>query len=448
MEVENLGGIESDSFVFNLGVNILTGPNSSNKTSVLEALSCVLGGSKGSLRAEADNGCVKLEVGEDNYVVEFERHNGKVVKSGETYLENAGEEELFGFLLEDNPPRVAAEKGENLYDVMMDPINTNEIEREKRRQIQKKETKQKKIREIEEKKSKIPEHKERLEEVESRKQKKKTELEDIEEEITEKKEKLRGLKEESNEKRERKHSDMLSKKSEHEKSVKKLESRMESLKSQIEAKTENLEKKKKLLSDIEKPDAKVRDKRKEIEELKNERLKYNDYVSTLERQINVNRDMVEEDVEVISRVIDGTRKENLGVDIDGLFGDGSGGNDYLCWGCGRPASREVLEEFIEDLVSIKKEKEREKREIGRKIEMLEEEVREFEDKKQRFNDLEKTVSVLENEIQSLKKKHEDRREVLQEEKERLRKVEEELEKSRRIPETVTKFWIWRRRFQG
>jgi DNA repair exonuclease SbcCD ATPase subunit len=128
LAVENMGGIDSCAIEFQSGVNLLTGRNATNRTSLLRAVTGVLGGTSATLKSDADEGHVTLTIGDREYSRRYNRTETGVQVTGEPYEENSELIDLFISLLENNPARLAVERGDDLRELIMRPVDTTEIE--------------------------------------------------------------------------------------------------------------------------------------------------------------------------------------------------------------------------------------------------------------------------------------------------------------------------------
>jgi len=125
---ENIGGIDSSEVTLEPGVNVLTGRNATNRTSFLQTIMAALGSRRSSLKGDADAGRAELEFDGKRYERYLERRNGEVVFDGDPYLEDPELADLFAFLLESNEARRAVRRGDELRELIMRPIDTDEIE--------------------------------------------------------------------------------------------------------------------------------------------------------------------------------------------------------------------------------------------------------------------------------------------------------------------------------
>lgn len=135
VEITNLGGIDTLSTTIFPGITVLSGENATNRTSFLEAIATGLGGSYSSVKTGASEGTVSLSFGD-----EFELTRSAYVDGGSTTLNgdgivpNVGEVAPFAWLFMDNEVRQAIRNGEidRLASLAMRPVDTAEIDAEKR----------------------------------------------------------------------------------------------------------------------------------------------------------------------------------------------------------------------------------------------------------------------------------------------------------------------------
>ncbi|MDY7082921.1 MAG: ATP-binding protein, partial [Halobacteria archaeon] len=188
LSASNIGGINELETEFYPGVNILGGPNASNKTSTLHAIMAALGSNDVSLQSGKTEGSAELTIDGETYTRKLERKNGDVVSSGDPFLTDDQEvkkADLFAFLLEDNIARRAIESDTNLREVLMCPVDIDEIERELRQLREEREETKQKIQEVEELESRIPELREEKQNVNDEINELREELEALEKEFEE-----------------------------------------------------------------------------------------------------------------------------------------------------------------------------------------------------------------------------------------------------------------------
>lgn len=130
VDVENIGGIEQTTVEFSPGPTVLSGRNATNRSSFLRSIMAAMGSDLPALKADAEEGRVELSIGDDTYMRTYKRTDHGVVTGGNPYLGDATDADLFAFLLGDNEARRAVENGDDLREVMLRPVDTDQIESE------------------------------------------------------------------------------------------------------------------------------------------------------------------------------------------------------------------------------------------------------------------------------------------------------------------------------
>lgn len=130
IEIERIAGILDGSSTLEPGVNVVRGSNWQGKSSFIEAIKAALGTST-ELTEGADSGTVHLETPSATYDVTLTRENGTVSQQGRPYLTDEYDvirAELFACLDERNAVRRAVRAGENLEDVLLRPLDFQNID--------------------------------------------------------------------------------------------------------------------------------------------------------------------------------------------------------------------------------------------------------------------------------------------------------------------------------
>ncbi|WEL26677.1 Chromosome segregation protein [Haloferax volcanii] len=86
VRIRNIGGIDERRVRLDPGVTVLTGRNATNRTSFLRALMGAWGSDAISLKGDADEGSVELELDGRTYTRLLSRENGAVSTDGTPYL--------------------------------------------------------------------------------------------------------------------------------------------------------------------------------------------------------------------------------------------------------------------------------------------------------------------------------------------------------------------------
>ncbi|MFC7076921.1 archaea-specific SMC-related protein [Haloarcula halophila] len=134
LTIRNVGGISAATVTLGPGITLVAGRNATNKSSLLRSLAGVLGGPVPPVKSDTDTGSVEMTLGSETYHLELARDGRETrVTSAKPYSEAADRCELFVTLTETNPIRQAVLAGDDLYDLLMRPVDTDEIAAEIRR---------------------------------------------------------------------------------------------------------------------------------------------------------------------------------------------------------------------------------------------------------------------------------------------------------------------------
>jgi DNA repair exonuclease SbcCD ATPase subunit len=128
VSVENIGGIDTCEATFHSGTAVLPGRNATNRTSLLSALSGALGGSAASIKSDEKEGKVTLTLDGTEHTRQYIREGDDIRVEGDPYTDNGDVIDLFAVLLEDNPARQAVERGDDLREILMKPVDTDAVE--------------------------------------------------------------------------------------------------------------------------------------------------------------------------------------------------------------------------------------------------------------------------------------------------------------------------------
>lgn len=183
VHAENIGGIQDTTVTFSPGVTILVGRNATNRTSFLQAVMTALGSSKVSIKGDADEAAVELMLDDETYTRRLHRQQGSITADGTPYLDDAELADLFAFLLESNEARRAVAASDDLRELIMRPIDTDEIHAEIDRLVEERERLKSELNEIDDLKDNLPELESKRVELQEQIDNKKTELAAKEEEL-------------------------------------------------------------------------------------------------------------------------------------------------------------------------------------------------------------------------------------------------------------------------
>ena len=128
---DNIGGIDHTEHELPPGITILKGENATNRSSFLQAIMAGLGSDRVSLKSDSDEGQVTLDTDGETYTRTLTRvGQADVATGGDPYLsdDDATLADLYAFLVEDNEVRRAVERGDDLYEILMRPVDKADIE--------------------------------------------------------------------------------------------------------------------------------------------------------------------------------------------------------------------------------------------------------------------------------------------------------------------------------
>ncbi|MFC7240160.1 archaea-specific SMC-related protein [Saliphagus sp. GCM10025317] len=414
VSVENIGGIDSTTVELTTGVNVLTGRNATNRTSFLRSIMGALGSDRVSLKADADHGSVTLELEGETYERHFERREGGIVSSGDPYLEDPTLANLFAFLLESNTARQAVSQHDDLREVIMRPVDVEEIEAE----ISQAEADK---RRLDDEIDRLTSLKSSLPSLEERRQSLRKEIEETEAELEERRADLEASRADESEtdddELEAKLDELQSARSDLEdvqfqreteqQSIETLESELEEMQDELEELPDGFE------TD---PDA----LEQELETLRDQRSTLDSSTNQLQSIIQFNEEMLEGTNQRITQALQGEQSETDGGAVtEQLLED----DTAICWTCGSTVETDQIESTIERLRSLRQEHVQERNELRRQIDDRKATLREARETNQRRQTLTQRIESTENELEQRR----DRLETLDEREGELQERIDDLE---------------------
>lgn len=424
LTVKNIGGISDASVTFEPGVNVLSGRNATNRTSLLRAIMAVLGSDDASLKSDADEGYVELTFDDETYTRRFTRENGTVTTDGNPYLDDPELGDLFAFLLATNETRQAVLTEQNFRDLIMQPVDTtaikNEIdalEREKDR--------------IDDELDELSQLKQQLPELEGDRQDLSTQIEKKEAELAAKKEEIEAADSSVDESREEKReldeqmSELGDVRSEIDNVRQELRAQRESLET-LQVKRDELEQDTEELPDA--PAGEIEEIEAEIDDLRDQKQSLQSEMNTLQQIIQFNEDNLEgASSDILDALTDDVGHNHAGDVTEKLLEDSK---TVVCWTCGHEVEQEDIEATLEQLRELRKEKLTESRELDDEIDALEDDRITYEEKQRQRNqvqdELRRTKSQIEDRQDSIDKL-EERRDSLEEQIDEIESTVDELQ---------------------
>jgi predicted nucleic acid-binding Zn-ribbon protein len=430
-EVSNVGGIDGRSVTVPPGVTVLAGENATNRTSFLQAVRAVLGSTDATLKADADAGSVTLRAAGTTHERTLTRSGDGVRFGGSPALEDTALADRYAFLLADNPVRRAVERGDDLYDVLMAPVDTDDIESRIESLQAEREALAAELDDVSAAAERLP----ALEQERVRLEERRDELEAEREALTDRVERLEAERDaDGGDEAEALSGELAD-----------VEDELDDVEAELDRKEAKLSAVESELASLELPEADEAELETRREELREERRRVErrtdelaERRSALSNAQETNRRLLDADWSLESAL----RGTAAGADLpDGplTVGADSGGSvteellpdgSVTCSSCGSTVDRSRLEAIADQYRALREQLDDEIESLRRESEALGEEIAEVEaslsrlsDHRERRRDLESTAENLETEIADL----EDRRADLREELTSLREELDDLD---------------------
>ena len=421
LSVRNIGGIDDTSIEFTPGVTILAGENATNRTSLLQAIMAALGSDDVSMKGDADSAGVELTIGGETYSREFTRQGSTITTDGEPYLEDPTLAELFSFLLESNEARRAVATDDDLRDLIMRPVDTDEIQRRIERHQRKRAEVEEQLEELERLKDRLPALEEERSRLQDDIESAKSQLAETEAELEARDANVEQTRDEKAELEDRL-AELRSKRSELEDIRYELETERESLEStrarkrEIEHEFDGLP---------EAPVGEIDELESRIDRLRSQKRELESEINEVQSVIRFNQDMLDGEDDDLLDALESPENGD-GKLTDELLPD----ETVTCWTCGSDVPHDQIETTVDRLQELSQGKLGEIRDIEDELDELTDEVRELEDKQRRREELQRQRSTLETELdrsESAIERLTGRRETLRTEIEELEAEIEDLE---------------------
>ncbi len=408
LEVERIGGIEAATVELRPGVTALVGRNATNRTSFLQSIMAACGSTAASVKGDAEDGRVVLELGGDTYERTLHGRGRSVTASGTALLDEPRTAELFAFLLEANPVRQAVARGDPLRDLIMEPIDTDAIEAEIARL-------QTERREIEAELDDIAGQEKRLPDLQAERERLAEEIAATERELAEKRERLAEAGGRLDEERAR-------------------SSELDERLAELNARRRDLEE---VRSDIDIEESAIAEVRAEIEDLEREREELADApaetIEELDRQIEFVREQkrdAEASMNDLQRIIQFNEEMIDGADIDLLEDEVAEGSEsvtdrlveggrVVCWTCGSEVSQAAVESTLDRLRRVRED------ELAT-ANSLDERLADLEARRDRLDRQRQRAATIDRELESLREEIADSRDRIERFEERAAELAEEI----------------------
>lgn len=391
--VENIGGIDSSKLSIPPGVTVLTGKNATNRTSFLQSIMAAVGSTQATLKGDADAGTARLEVDGETYERTLTRTGEEVSFSGECFLEDPDVADLFAFLLETNEARQAVARSDDLREIIMRPVNIDDIKQNVRELEDEKSNINDELARIESRKRNLSNLERKQSDIKDKIQEKKDKLGDFEVKIDTDSQYFEGKKSEKQE-LEKVLDKLRATRSDLESTRRQIDSQKESVaslkkeKRELESELEELPEESMGAHDtLESQVARLRTKRKEL----------NTEISDLQSLIQYNEERLDaEDYDVFDTVGKNSRSSSSGSPTEALLADDE--NSVVCWTCGSRVDHDQIEATISRLQDLRQDRVQTLNEIKPELEELKKQQREAKQKQSRRETIEQSLSEISDEL--------------------------------------------------
>jgi len=415
--VENVGGIDSAEVPISPGVTVLEGENATNRTSLLRAIMAGLGSDDVSIKGDADEGHVELTVDGEPYTRELYRDGTTIHTDGDPYLEDPEEVDMFAFLLGSNEARRAVTNNEDLRDVIMRPVDTDQIERDIESLLDQRRDIETELEKLDSMKNRLPGLEERRTELQEDIEETKGELAATEAELEERDADVKESREEKAELEDR-----LA-------DLRETRSALDDVRYDLETERESLEAtqadKREVESELddlaEAPVDEVTELESELETLRERKRNRESAVTELQNIIGFNQELLDDGDN--SYVM--SEESSEGDVTDELLPDDS----VVCWTCGSEVPNEQIESTIERLQELSESKLAEVSTIEEEISELDDTIQSLREQQQRREELERGLDAADRDIEDSQdaiKRLSDRRDELERDIEALENEIEDL----------------------
>ena len=425
VSVSNVGGIDETAVDLPPGVTVLSGKNATNRTSFLQSIMAAMGSRRATLKGDADTGSVELEFDGATATRTLERADGTVSYSGEPYLEDPTVAELFAFLLENNDARRAVARGDDLLDIIMRPVDVDELTAEIERLEAEKADINDELADVDSRKRELPD-------LEARREALRDEIADVQAALEAKETEIEASNQDLKESRE--DQQRLQEKLE---ALSDTRSELESIRRDIDTKTESISSLRQQRRELEAvldelPDAPMDEHATlddDVAALREQKRRLNAEVSELQSVIHFNEDMLSEanDDLLASLAADDTDASDESVTDQLLASESS---RVACWTCGTTVDREQIESTLATLRETREAKMNDVSAVEAELEEVQSARREAKRKQEereqtraRIEDIDVEIDRHESAIESLQGD----RDELQAEIESLQDAVDELE---------------------
>lgn len=345
VRIENIGGIQNQQVSFDSGVTVLSGPNATNRTSLLRAIGGALGGTAGVLRRGADSGAVTLTMNGTECRRRYRRSGDTVETIGNAYTDEETLVDLFVCLFEDNPIRRAVRAGDDLTDLLLAPVDMEELEAEIATARSKREHIDEQLTEIERERDQLPK-------LEQRRTSLKREIDELETDLHELREQTDSV--DANESNSDEAASIQTALQETQTQLEKTESELETQRTIRDELKSELEEVREDQSQQESQQDRLGEIELEIERLQGRESELSATISQLSTVVKQNREVLSGDDTVVAEL---AATDNVLDELDPQR------QSIECWTCGSHVQRQDIAEQLGDVEQIVEQKRSEREQV-------------------------------------------------------------------------------------
>jgi len=419
LSVTNLGGIDMTTVEFAPGVTLLKGRNATNRTSLLKALNGALGGTAATLKSDADDGQVALALGDDEFTRKYTRTGAGVTTEGTPYTDVDTLVDGFVTLLEDNPARRAVERGDDLHDVIMRPVDTEAIEQRIRDLRQEKQ-------DIDAERDRIDARRDTLPELEERRQTLQEQIATIDEELTDLRDEVANVNAdaEAAEEAEALMDDLDA----HRQDLRDTEDELELVDSERDALRDKLDE---LRADRDELPAATDDRAaidSDLDSLREQKRQLDNTIASLQTIVEFNDDLLAEDGPTLPGVDPTDESVTAALAPDEA-------QDVVCWTCGSRVERGAIQSRLDDLRAVIEEKQADRADLTERIDDLEEDLQSVDEHQRRQDELDRTIEQTERKLEQREQRLEELEASASELREQIQALEAEVAETEALRES-------------
>jgi chromosome segregation ATPase len=424
VHVENIGGIAQTDIELPPGVTVLSGPNATNRSSLIDALAAALGGSRATPQVGSDGGTVRLAFGDKEYTRQVTTsENAQVHMRGSPLVSDADLIDLYVSLDAGNPIRQAIERAASLEEVsdslremLMTPVDDEEIRSELQRLHARRN-------EVVSELDDIQEQKERLPALEQKRSELQEEIEQVETDLSAKRAEMESMEvgKEQSEEAEALLDELEQAERTEQRLKEKLEDAEESLELAREERDEIEPEVDELAADL---DGGADTSAKRLDELRQEKNRLQDMVGVLMTVVRTSREILEDTGPVPPELQASPARRQEDV-LEELTEE----SHVECWACGTAVAEQKLESRVEEIADTASSYRADIQEIDEEIATVREQVEDRTRREERLENLRVRLTNQQETVERYEQRVKEYRERLADQQETVADLREQVEET-------------------